>query len=214
MAFIEAPTNAVRTVLDGVLRGQQVINVLHYLFDAEPEMDELELLNETIHNTITPDTTGLFEAIGPEYTLQRITSTRVNLPGGIQHSLSSGQSGKANTEALGNMQALVVTLRTAQAGRSFRGRTYLAGISEGNLMADPNYVDTSGNFIRDTFEEGFVANPLLMVTPASLCVASYYTTDGLVPPSSVPRALAVYTPVTQIEVNSRLDTQRRRRPPG
>jgi len=98
--------------------------------------------------------------------------------------------------------AVCVSHRTGLAGRSYRGRTYLMGIAE-NVYTD-NHLDTTypaafGTLVQDMMDDLYTAGSYVHV------VASFYHNHA-------PRATAQITPVTYLQVNSRLDTQRRRLP--
>lgn len=100
--------------------------------------------------------------------------------------------------------AIVVTLRTAQAGRSFRGRVYLPGFAEGTNSAAG--VSTAG-----TAPVGFITalKAALVTSGLDLGVLSRPAPDAL-----PPRA-GFITPVTAIVMRDTVwDTQRRRAIPG
>jgi hypothetical protein len=96
---------------------------------------------------------------------------------------------------------LAVSLRTPFAGRSFRGRTYWVGLSEGSVQ---------GDFVIPAVAQGVLAaiQQLIETVPqplnAQLAVVSRYH-------NGAPRGVGIATPVTSaVLVDSRVDTQRRR----
>lgn len=100
--------------------------------------------------------------------------------------------------------ALVVTLRTAQAGRSFRGRVYLPGFGE-------SANSTTGTITSTTFCVDFVAaiQAALVSSSLNLGVLSRPREAPLSP------SAGFVTPVTSIVARDAVwDTQRRRAVPG
>lgn len=113
-------------------------------------------------------------------------------------------AGTATGDVLPPQTAIVVTLRTAQAGRSFRGRVYLCGFAEASNA-------TGGTSALGTAPVGFVT-----------AIKSALVTSGLdlgvlsrpAPLAAPPRA-GFITPVTSIVMRDTVwDTQRRRAVPG
>jgi hypothetical protein len=107
--------------------------------------------------------------------------------------ISHSNAGGSAAEALPASTALVVTLRTATRGRSFRGRVYWGPWNE--AANGPGGVPTAANVTGAAAQwAGFVTS--LVGTGLSLVVASY--------------KLATATDVATTTVDSRWDTQRRR----
>lgn len=113
-------------------------------------------------------------------------------------------AGTAVTGLLPPQTALVVTLRTAQAGRSYRGRVYLPGFDEGNNSA--------------TGTATAAVSPVTFVSS----VKSALVTSGLdlgvlsrPAPDAIPPRSGFITPVTSMVLRDQVwDTQRRRAVPG
>lgn len=105
--------------------------------------------------------------------------------------------------------ALVVTLRTAQAGVAFRGRAYLGGLADTALA---NMFQTAG--AANTAAAAFVTGIMTVMSGASVPMGIAQralqagTTHGGAP---LPARAANIVPVTLAEVhNARVDSQRRR----
>jgi hypothetical protein len=105
--------------------------------------------------------------------------------------------------------ALVVTLRTAQAGVAFRGRSYLGGLADSALQ---NMFDTTT--AANTAAAAFVTGIMTVASGAQLPIGiaqralNAGTTHGGAP---LPARAANIIPVTLAEVhNARVDSQRRR----
>lgn len=110
-------------------------------------------------------------------------------------------AGSLQTPVLPANVTFAVSLRTPFAGRSFRGRTYWIGLSEGAVTGDfvnSNTAQNVLNVVRKLIDE--VPQPL----NAQLVVVSRYS-------NGQPRAMGIATPVTSaVLVDNRVDTQRRR----
>jgi len=103
--------------------------------------------------------------------------------------------------AVPNNVALVVSHKTAKTGRSFMGRTYLAGADIASLTDNSIGAARAANIVAQ-FNTLITA---LGTINAELVVASFVS-------GGVPRAMGVATPVDSTAMNLRVDTQRRRLP--
>lgn len=121
-------------------------------------------------------------------------------------SVTSPVAGTASSDMLPRNVALVVTLRTALAGRRFRGRVYLGGISENANTGDAECATD----VRDDARDFVTAIQTAMsAVGGQLAVMSrpLYNTDT--PPALIRPGLS--TPVTAAVVrNGVWDSQRRR----
>lgn len=127
--------------------------------------------------------------------------------------LSTGLSiaGSASDAALPQDCALVVTLRTAQSGKGFVGRTYLPGLTVISLQDSRHFVATlkapAEGFVN-AINSAMTAQGLPWVIGQRHLAAN---TDPAAPPSQqVPRNANVI-PITKAEaINFRIDSQRKR----
>lgn len=112
--------------------------------------------------------------------------------------------GGVASPALSNNVAFCVSLRTANRGRSFRGRLYLPGISSAS-MDDPNHLvpAIATNIANAVFT---ALDQVTVDTGAIPVVVSRFT-------AGAPRTTGIATPiVTVIAVDNVVDSQRRRLP--
>lgn len=157
------------------------------------------IIVDWILNTLAPDvTTGvtfndvyltdLTTSSSPAFSW--LTGTSANLP----------QSGGGSGTAVQNHTALVVSRRTPNRGRSYRGRTYIAGLREVNLLTTNSW--SSGTL------SGFLAHYLALIVNTGL--AGF--TDVVVSRHSggSPRVVGVTTPVSAYSIDSEIGSQRRR----
>lgn len=101
-----------------------------------------------------------------------------------------------------NNVTLAIKKGTGLVGRSFRGRTYHIGLSEGSYTNN-TVIPSDVTALRDAYDA--LREPLGAVIPVDMCVLSE-TSNG------APRAAGICTPVTGIGVDPVLDSQRRRLP--
>ncbi len=141
--------------------------------------------------------------MGSEWEVSNITAQDWSLPDGeqIQTDEVLPIDGSEVDIAIPASVALVVSHRTERTGRSRRGRTYLPGLTEGNVIfntADAGCVtQAAGNFtVLDTNLDALNLDHV---------VYSLYA-------DSAPRVTPIATVITSRIVNNRVDTQRRRLP--
>lgn len=199
MAFIALP-NGIKVAMELRLDGQLVVNVYH--FTKTIAVVEADLLAIATLMTDWWDN-DLYFNFSNNIALERVVATDVSVAAGGQYAITQGTPipGNIGSPAASNNVACVVTKRTAKTGRAYRGRTYFAGFTEANIVN--NTLDSSiivslitsySQMIDDAASDGF-----------TFVVASYQLNNA-------PRIVGAATPVTQIGMNARVDTQRRRLP--
>lgn len=113
-------------------------------------------------------------------------------------SIINGQLGAVASPIVPLNAAIVISWRTGFRGRSYRGRTYHAGLME---------VYTVGNFVDVAYANSLQAryDDLRINPPAGfgMVIASYQA-------NKAPRSIAELTPVISSDANNRIDSQRRR----
>lgn len=199
MPFIALP-NGIKVSMELRLDGQLVVNVYHFTTTVAVVEADLIALAQLLTDWWDSD---LYFNFSNQIALERVVATDVSQEAGGQYAITQGVPipGNIASPAMSNNVAAVVTKRTAQIGRSYRGRTYFAGITEANVVN--NTIDSSiivslvtsvANMIDDADALGY-----------TFVVASYQNNNA-------PRAVGVATPVVQVGMNARVDTQRRRLP--
>lgn len=152
-------------------------------------------------------TSGFVGVAGTQIALQNIGLRNINVPNQAEF-LDNGAPvvGTGSGNMLPPQIALCVTLRTALAGRSFRGRCFLPGFteeaSEANGTCVAGAATTAANFINAVRDACTAAGlPLAVISRPQL--------DG------TPSSAGFATPVTLGVVRDLVwDTQRRRAVPG
>lgn len=193
--------NVAKMELQYMLDGQKVENIFH------------------LHNVASWNATGLAFAanvmktwaIGAYAACQNEALTLVNIKATDLSSVSGtvielpvdpAHAGAVTSSApLPNNITLVIKWLTTQRGRSFRGRTYVPGISSGQVVkntAQASLVTLVSTAASTLFSAVAVQN-------YSLCVVSYCNDKAW-------RTTGVQTPITAWSVDTTVDTQRRRLP--
>lgn len=166
-----------------------------------------QALTNTIGNAIKSNlsSSGLVAQVHTTVTLANIGLRDIRTANTAEFIDTAGAvAGTSAGDLLPPQTALVVTLRTAQAGRSFRGRTYLPGFGEGVNTATGTMTSTAAAV---SFLTAIKAS--LITSGLDLGVISRPNPDR-VPPSS-----GFITVVTSIVARDAVwDTQRRRAVPG
>lgn len=201
MPFIPVPNTAsVECIYEW--DNQIVENTLYYtLGTATPDLSDLTALVEAVSGFIR---SGLLPLMADTITLLRLVGRVLETLDGIQYISTTGLplNGASTAESMPNNVAACISIRTGLAGRSFRGRNYVPGLTIANI--DHNELNsTSLAAIVDVYEA------LIAPVPASawnMSVVSRFT-------AGAPRAEGIATPVTQVVfVDNIVDSQRRRLP--
>lgn len=201
MPFVPVPETAEVTLVYTGPNSNRMVNVYHWVrptlgWDADSLGDLAEAMLTWERDVASAQRSNQILCIGAEardISVQDSFVVAVAAVPPIQGGLS--------TAVLPANVTLAVSLRTPFAGRSFRGRTYWIGLSEGAVQGDFVIAGTSQAIlaaVRQLVEE--VGQPL----NAQLAVVSRYS-------NGAPRATGIATPVTSVTlVDTRVDTQRRR----
>lgn len=183
------------------------VNVLHWDFT---EGQPLGLSNQDVADIFASEvasaaavltagttTTGL---MSQSWSIDRVTIRDLRIPNQPEFSSTVGVVGTNTSQTLPSSNAVVVTLRTAKAGRSFRGRTYIPGWSAFAVTATGAISSTAREAAED-FITGLQAGVAAEIPGAVLVVYS--------------RTLDETNPVVSVQVrDDQWDVQRRRNVPG
>lgn len=199
MPFIRLPLG-IRIVLEYTLDGEPVINVYHVTTDDPISTLKLQTIAEVFVSWWVNE---LSQSLSHDMTLLGVSALNLDVDNGEKVLVPAlpVTSGGVAVASLPNNVALVVGMSTLRTGRSFSGRSYLAGIDE-DAVTGNNIPIASAASLGLSFLELVVG---LLAENTDLVVASFVA-DG------VPRAEGVATEVTAFHVNTRVDTQRRRLP--
>lgn len=148
---------------------------------------------------------GLDDVMNNQTRLHRATARDLDQPNQAEYiSTETPLGGTSSAGAIPLSAAICVTSRTALAGRSYRGRTYIAGFSETHNVS--NGPSAAARTNAALFMTSLAAE--LLIEHVELGVASW-TKD------KVSTAVGTFQPTTQYVVTSpRWTSQRRRNVPG
>jgi hypothetical protein len=195
--------NTVEVRLLWALAGNGAINVLHATSPTVP-------VNQALANTLGAAIKSAFTAnLGPMFNsgsgLIRVGVRDLRIEHAAEF-LDAGTSvvGSGVGDSLPSQVALCITLRTASAGKSFRGRVYLGGFIE----TENDAAGTALTVVSTTF--AVASRPAERTT----LVETTFHNDGTTSTRTVtqsPARAGGSTPVTSISSrNSQWETQRRR----
>jgi len=190
-----------RAVFNYLSNGVATANVIHFTAPPGPDAPDPANLASDLASWWKLNIAPLSSV---NHILQSVVCTDLSASGppAVEHTTGLPAAGTQAGESLPNNAALVMSLRTALRGRSFRGRLYMGGIAESQA---------SGNNVIASFRDNAViewSEIILFVTaPLSpdlqLVVLSYFSGGAV-------RGTPVATPVTSITADTRIDTMRRR----
>lgn len=199
--FVPVP-NTLQANIRYTLDTQQIENVLNFGFPA---------------GTFTESSADIWDALNTAWwavmrvqlsnQLVNIETYMVDLTSQIGATATfpafTNPDGNINAQSMPNQTAFCITHRTANRGRSFRGRTYVPGLAKTNV--NQNTVDVSVcNGLRDAFNN---FRDLMQVAGTPLVIVSRRV-------NKAPRTTGLATPVTECLYRDRFVDSQRRRSPG
>lgn len=193
-------------LLWGTTSQQLSVNVIHFLNTGAVAINQAlaDQLMTQIGGYLS--SSGLGATLASVFGLRQVGVRNIAIANQAEFlSAGAGVLGIDVGEPLPYGVALCVTTRTANAGKSFRGRVYLSGFAEshssGNI-ADTAAVNAANAFV-DLIRTGLGSAPNL-----DMAVVSRYEKKAL-------RPIPISTEVTTVQVrNAAWDSQRRRYKPG
>jgi hypothetical protein len=199
-SFIPVP-NVARAELMYQMAGSTVENVINVQKASPFSFSDLQALRGVID---TWDSTTWKNSRGPHCVLFRIRTKALDTASSPEEDyyLPSPRAGTLPGAGLPGNVTLAIKLQTALAGRSFRGRWYLTGITTINYGANVNEYDTaSANAIVSWLN---ALRTALATAGYTLGVVSYYHSHAW-------RTTGVFTPaIGYTIVDYHLDSMRRR----
>lgn len=197
MAFIPVP-NTVMVEIRGVLFGQQVENTLYFLNNiGDPDLTAMEdLANDLFAWVATPFSDNL----STEYGFREIYVTNLTSSTSPTFALPIAGTGSVTGASLPSSSCICMSFRTAERGRSGRGRNYVSGLAEDEVTGNTLALSRA-----DALRDAYAAIPTALVSGDwTWVIVSRYS-------NGAPRATGLVIPVTTVTYADRfLDSQRRR----
>lgn len=192
-----------RAVLQFRQDGQVLNNVMHFVDPSGVQPpDPTELASRVALWWITWIRTFVSNLVLLEQVI--CTDLSEGAEPGAVYTTGLPENGSNAAAPLPNNVTVVMSLRTALRGRSYRGRVYHIGLTEsqvvGNTVDPALMTSLRANYTFLTNLEGDTGEPVYQ-----LAVLSYFTNNAV-------RPLGVATPVVSISSDGVIDTQRRRLP--
>lgn len=199
MVFVPIP-NTARCELRFTQDGQQIANVFHVEADAPLTVGDLNNIGATFVEWY-----DAFRAVvANQVTLREIDIRDLTTSSGLGILYNTGLPlvGLLASPALPNHVTVAIKWGTGLTGRSFRGRTYHIGLTEGQVVNSE--VDSA---FAPPILSGYNALPALMTTNGyTLVVASRFANNA-------PRVTGVTTPILNASyADTVVDSQRKRLP--
>lgn len=198
MAFITA-LDTVKVVLNQLFGNQELANIIYFLKSggwSEADMTALAAdIEDWWTDEIAPWLSSALSLVG----IDVVNMETDNAPS-ISRTVSPAVPGLASTEAVPANAAGVVTFRTANRGRSSRGRNYLGGLTIDTIEG----VNEIGANVVAGLIQGYEA--LSTIETGNSCehvVASFYHLKQ-------PRSTALLQEVLSYTMDNNVDSQRRR----
>jgi hypothetical protein len=125
------------------------VNVLHYTDSTFPT------INQAVADAFAADVGAAWDAsgIGPltadEWRINGVSVRSIDVANQPPIDAALVRTGTATGDALSPQLAVCITLRTALAGRSFRGRVFVPGGAEGDNAADGSITGAYGTACRN-----------------------------------------------------------------
>lgn len=202
MPYIPVP-NCVRVELVQNWNAQVVQNVLHYVKASPWDLAHMNELAEVVKNAWNTNIRGqLSDQLS--LTLIRITDLSSETAEVVNYATGLPLIGGQASPSLPNNVACVFTKRTALRGRSYRGRIYQPGLTEGSVTGNTIVSPTSTN-LRSGWAAMMGLNLPVTADDALMVVVSYQNNNA-------PRTEGVASLVTSITSDFTVDSQRRRLP--
>lgn len=206
MAFIPI-ANTVKAAIRFSVQAQTVINTLYFRADSAVTPATLAVIGTALEGWVVeellPKLTNLVD-------YRDITLTDQSEDNGfqiVQNNEQGAVGSLAPGQPLPNQTAMVISFRTVQSGRSFRGRNYLAGWGINNVVGGNTFGTPFVGGVVDAYNDLLVRfNGTSSTLGATWCVVSRYANGAA-------RLEGLATPVNRIQVTSvEVKSQRRRMP--
>lgn len=200
MAFIPVP-NVAQVNIRSTLDGQRIENTLYFKHLSAWSGVELANLASLVRAWWT---TGPRAQLSSGLVLREVYAVDLTSANGATatDAVTNDPGGPDTAFRVPNSVALCVSFRTAQRGRSYRGRNYVAGWTVDSVTGN-TFNSTKANAIKDAYEDLLVG---LNDGEYQWVIASRYA-------NGQPRTTGVWSYVTAVTlVDLTVDSQRRRLP--
>jgi hypothetical protein len=209
MPFVPV-ANAVGVEMRMTLDNQKIENTLYFFNPTGPDATNMTLLASELEGWWTNECAPLLPL---DVALREIVITDLTTATSFQvtSALAAPVFGTVGSPALPNNVSMAVSFRTALRGRSFRGRNYIAALTEGSVV---------NNTVQPTQVADWIAAYAQLLTDPGIAAAGYtwcvVTRFSGVDANGdpIPRVAGGAQPVTAVVVTDTTVDSMRRRLPG
>jgi len=197
MVFVPTP-QGIKVAMNAVQNGVPIVNVYHVRGTAPITLEQLEDVGQVFVDWWEELRMGVHQSV----VMQDITVTDISVANGQQHQETTfaNPAGNVSTAATAANAAAVISWRTPNTGRSFRGRTFVGGIPNAALTNAQEMTTTQAAFYAVT---AFSLIDALQTAGKALAVLSKYSAGVL-------RVAGLLTDIVNVIVDVKVDSQRRR----
>lgn len=191
--------NIAKVIVKHTCQGQDILNMFHFSKPTAINQSDLDGLASDVSNLWIAN---IMPLVSNQLVLTEVDAVDLTTQSGpeSQFIVNPTVPGTLTSPMLPSNVALVLTKRTAKRGRSYRGRTYIAGATQ---------AEESGPLeIGTATLSSFLTAITTVLTDSTLApfvagVLSYFL-------NGVPRSTGVLEPITAVSANTQWDSQRRR----
>lgn len=206
MAFIPGPKVAMVTV-NTTIDEQELQNTLYFQLNA-PSPNWTQLYLDTLVQDVRDYWASAWQPTASDrITFRSVEASDLTSADGRVAAIDWGlpATGAQSLALLPNNCSLAVSFRTSRRGRSYRGRNYIVGIPENQVVS--NEVDGAWAEAARAFYEGILAQPWAQT--GGLCTWGVFSRYA----NGSPRPVGVFEPITSVTLtNLIIDSQRNRLP--
>jgi len=197
-----------QVTIEGSQESQRVSNVLN--FTAVTSIDDVEL--RLIAAIAECFVTNLLPVLSSKYTLEQIRWKQTRPTLGVEHvTIPSGAGpGEGDATALPSLAAACISIRTAQGGRSKRGRMFIGGIPE-SATTDSKFATENEFWIALLAFCACVVTKFVAGDPPAANTFQLEVYSRKIGGASFPYGAAGFTPVVSLTPDTVVATQRSRK---
>jgi hypothetical protein len=212
MPFVPVPNVA---LIEAVYTqdAQVMENTMYFQHTGTPTLADLQALADAVNVAIRG---SLLPLLSTTIQLLRVVGTLLDVAEGLQvfSTDSLPAAGADNSAPIPSDVSFAISFKTAQRGRSFRGRNYMLGLHRDALGTSINTITTAfSNAATAAYDDIAAAGADFGWEMGVVSRFSGFTiVDGKKVPT--PRTTGIFTPITSITVSDNTVDNQRRRLPG
>lgn len=203
--FVPVPNTAEVKVIGSYL-GQEIMNTFYFHKSSAWDTTSLQALADAAWERWTDI---MLDDLTSGYQLTQTTAIDLTTQTSGEANHTGSENGRVSAGAnMAPFAAFVIKFLTASRGRSYRGRVYIGGLNDSQLLDAGTLTSTAADAILSDVEE-FCGGVAIDTGTEHVVVSRYSGVDANHKP--IPRTTGISTPVTAYaKSDNYLDVQRRR----